>query len=255
MSKSWKEVLLAEDEWVGQSCLTCGDPTGISCLSKNCAGCGAVIYSPSDSTLTKEQRDQIDYNPFQCQCGHKGYVTEVTHCRSCQSPRRASLFDVDLQIQKLHVAENKSDLRVIARSQPRPLQAPPEVLQNLTHLDLLKKFAPTPPEQQLKWMHLPPPGQLNQPQQSFTQAQAPGQWQPPQPPFQQQQPHSSGQMQAGFQQFLQQPQMQQMQQSQMPAPFNFTPQPGPQMPSQAPQMSVPMQQPLALPYQPYNPNK
>lgn len=159
MTGSFKESLLVQQEIVSMACLSCGNRSGVVCTAKLCGGCKQVIYNPNSSPLNAEQRREIDNNIFTCpQCKHVGYVEESIQCMTCQKPMRASIFDVDLQVMRQRVSANKTELKIINFSEPRPIQvADPNVLQTIQPLDLLKKFAPTPPDVQQKIMKLPPP--------------------------------------------------------------------------------------------------
>lgn len=154
MSETNKNLLLAFDkEQVGKTCVSCKSRGSIYPTMRVCGNpqCQAPIYDPNNCTLTPEQREQIDNYPYACQkCGQTGYSTEQIACSVCTQPRRTTLFDVDLQVQLIQAGDKKM-LQIWNFSEPRPIQvADPEVLKTIQPLDLLKKFAPTPPETQMK---------------------------------------------------------------------------------------------------------
>lgn len=153
MGQTYKDTLVEWAKQIGKSCSSCGTRDSIVCVMKICPNCGQFIYDPSSTTLSEEQREQIDNYPFTCShCGQTGYVAESLECNNpgCSSPKRATLFDVDLEVQRLGTAGQQTFLQVFNYSEPRPIQIQdPEVLKGIKALDLAKKFAPTPPEKQL----------------------------------------------------------------------------------------------------------
>jgi hypothetical protein len=236
LTKTQNEWLMGESNIIGSCCATCGSRRSIICEAKVCAGCSAFIYDPNNTTFSQEQRSQVDNNPYHCQkCGHVGYVGEVLKCRGCQQPKRTPLFDVDIQLQKQKTGEKTVVFRVLEFSQPRPLQVSPDVLASLKPIDMLAKFAPTPPDKQREFMTLPASSMQ---QSAALQGQMPG--------FSQQPPMMPPQ-QMGMMGLLPQsqapaaPQVGQMAPAFNPAQFGI--QPGPQ----------PMQQPTAPQGQPFHP--
>ncbi len=277
MGTTYKDTLFTFAVQIGRGCKSCGSKDSIRCVMKICGNpqCGQFIYDPNNCSLTDEQRDQIDNYPYECpHCGQKVFVDEVIECSSCQNPQRASIFDVDLQVQRMGTKGQQTFLQILNWSEPRPIQvSDPEILKTIQPLDLPKKFAPTPPEAQVKIFGLStsvptsgpgappivgqpqqqPPMQATPPMQPPMPQQAPqgpmpgpslGTAPPMQPPPQQQQwqapmppmqPQHQHQPQQQWQQPpMQPPQQQQWQQSQ--------PQPQPQPVEQAPVMNYPPMQ-------------
>lgn len=187
MGKTHKEVL---DNYnlhvIGRMCKICGTRDSIVCVMKMCGNpqCGQFIYDPNSTTLTAEQRAKIDLYPYTCNyCGVEAFVDEVIECLNpnCPKPERTSIFDVDLVVQRMRSGEgSQTTLQILNFSEPRPIQVfDAQVLETIKPLDLLKKFAPTPLEQQLKVHGL-------QLQSSSTSVQVPPQMPGPQmpaPPF------------------------------------------------------------------------
>lgn len=236
MGVTYKDVLLNYADVIGQDCASCGMRGAIRCVLKMCANCHAPIYDPSNSTLSAEQRDQIDNYPFSCQqCGHNGYVDEVIECGNCPNPSRAQLWDVDLQVQAMGSKGQQTYLQILNWSEVRPIQiSDQEVLNSIKPLDLPKRFSPTPLDVQAKIWNI-----QTQPQQP-TMGQQPMMGQPTMP-----QQMGLPQMQPPA--VAQQPQMGQPMAQQPPvAP---QPQMAPQ-PLQQPMMGQPQAQPQPAPQQP-----
>lgn len=205
MAQTYKDTFIEWAKKVGGSCKGCGSMDSIRTVMKICGNpqCGQYIYDPNNCTLSNEQREQIDYYPYTCtHCKQTNYVSEVIECSRCQSPVRATIFDVDFQIQRLGTAGQQTFLQIFSHSEPRPIQvADPEVLKTIKPLDLVKKFAPHPPEVQAKIFNIqfapqpqgaapmmaPPmtPPMMAPPQVPPSQYQQP---QPQYPPQQYQQP-------------------------------------------------------------------
>ena len=256
MGGTYKDTLIEWAKKIGQSCKGCGSMGSIRTTMKICGNpqCGQFIYDPNNCTLSNEQREQIDFYPFTCpHCAQVGYVGEVIECSNvnCQQTERATLFDVDLQVQRLGTKGQQTFLQIFTHSEPRPIQvADPEVLKTIQPLDLLKKFTPTSPEAQAKLFSIP----TEVPQQ----AQPPAMGAQGIPPMEMQQEMQQTPMQQMQQQMPMQPPMQQMQQPiQAPVvppmdptqqPLMGQPQPAPPAPQpQLPQMAVPQNPQMQLP--------
>lgn len=183
MAQTYKDTFIEWSKKVGQSCNSCKSMDSLRTVMKICGNpnCQQPVYDPNNCTLSNEQREQIDYYPYTCQhCQQTAYVGEVVECSCCQNPQRATIFDVDFQVQRMGTAGQQTFLQIFSHSAPRPVQvADPEVLKTIKPLDLEKKFAPTPPEAQAKMFNLTVVGQ--QPQAG----QAPSMGQPAMPPMQQ----------------------------------------------------------------------
>lgn len=156
LGQTYQDVLIMQAKHVGAHCKTCGNMNCVTTLMKICGNpqCGDFIYDPNNTTLTPEQQDKIDYEPYRCpRCNQTHYISEVIECAYCTpqglTPKRASIFDVDLQVQAVGNPGSQTFLQVLSTSQPRPIQIQdPEVLKTIEPLPLLKKFAPTPLETQ-----------------------------------------------------------------------------------------------------------
>lgn len=261
MNEMHKDALFSYMErTITQDCATCGSQGTIVVASVVCAHCGNVVYDPANTTLTKEERDKIITNPYHCPaCGGSHHPQEVLSCRVCEQhnqnpqlthhlvPRRATIFDVDLELTAVSAGDGKlTTLQILNRSNPRPIQvADPAVLESIKPLDLASKYRPTSLEKQSELWGIPlneseaevklPTPQVQMPQQMQTMPGAIPQMQVPQMQLPQMQ---VPQMYAPQMQLPQAPQMPQAPVPQMQVPQMQAPQF--QMPQMAmPQMAMP----------------
>lgn len=255
---SYKDELDTYTKMIANGCVSCGSRDSIVTITRNCGNpaCRAVIYDAS-STLTPEQKALIDYNPFQCSsCGQKMFTVEQIQCRNCQSPKRASIFDVDLQVMRSSSQKGTAHLHIVNYSEPRVIQIPPEAAAQLQPLDLLTKFSPTPPDEQNRIMglgamqqNLAQPGYMGMQAQYGVQGMQPPpmmgmQQQPMQQPQYPQQPPMQAPPGMAWQQPPQQVQPPQWQHPPFPpSPAQYPPQLPPQQVQQPqmPQMQYPQQ--------------
>lgn len=158
MSETHKDQLFTyADRTVRSDCATCGSQGTITAMAKVCGNpnCQQMVYDPQNSTLTIEQREKLEAEPYQCpHCGERHFIEEIIACRVCGQhnlvPKRANIFDVDLELIAVPSGDGKqTNLQILNRSNPRPIQVQdPEVLKNIKPMDLVAKFRPTPIEKQ-----------------------------------------------------------------------------------------------------------
>lgn len=263
---------------VGKSCAGCGTygnsmTPAVTETAYVCSNCRRTVVDIATSTLTPLQRQELMKAPYTCQhCGVRAFMTELLQCFTCvqrgTEPRRASIFDVDIQVQmqKNPSDHTKQQLVILSYSNPRPID--PHYLHLYVPLDLPAKFKPTPLEEQRKLWKISEqvPGQQGQQGQPPPQhAQAPAGGQPGAPYGGYQMPQGfqpvaplagapAGYPQPGYppQGGYQPPQVQPAPQG-YPQPGTYAP-PGAAAPYQPVQGQVPMQPPAQqqpAPYQPY----
>jgi len=148
---------------INNDCATCGGQTTISLLGKLCGNpqCRAIFCDmrggyPVDRTGKPLDAPELAAlsELIKCDvCGYEGYVIEILNCRNCQqsgaTPKRATIFDEDLEvIAQLDGKGDSTKLTVLNRSNPRPIQAPDNIVQQLKPLPLDKKFTPSTIQQQ-----------------------------------------------------------------------------------------------------------
>lgn len=158
MSRSYFDYLMSYNEMtIRNDCGTCGAQKSIELMAKICSNpkCGVMLYDPSDSTLSPEQVKRFDEEPITCHaCGHTDFAQDLVTCAVCEEqglePRRASIFDIDLEIVAVPSGDGKQkNLSILSRSEPRPINVQdPDILAKIQPLDLLRQFAPTPVEKQ-----------------------------------------------------------------------------------------------------------
>lgn len=262
MPDTYHEALLdLEKKKIGTFCVSCGSMGSIQAIMRTCGFCGQFIYDPNNCTLTEEQRNAIDDYPYTCpHCGKIGFTTEQIRCTQCQKPKRATLFDVDLEVTKVGQKGTRTFVQVLSVSNPRPIQvSDPNVLSTIKPMNLLRRFAPTTPEAQRQMFGLsarvqPLPAPSVQMQMGAPQGAPQGMPQMGMPPMQMpapmQMPQPQPQVayaQSGYQAPLQtpmqpsmpwQPAMSMSQQPQMGMPSPMQP---PAVPYTQPAMQVPVQ--------------
>jgi hypothetical protein len=154
MGTTYKDTLFSYAAKIGNGCKSCGSRDSIRCIMKICGNpeCQQMVYDPNNTSMTDEQRDQVDNFPYRCtHCGTEAFVSESIECLNCKTPQRATLFDVDLEVQRMGTKGQQTFLQILTWSDPRPIQvSDPEVLKTIIPMDLPKKFAPTTPEVQMK---------------------------------------------------------------------------------------------------------
>jgi len=168
-------ALIEHDAVVGVDCVSCGNRGCVSATWKICGNsqCGQPVYEPRNCALTAEQRQDLDNNPYMCpHCNVKGFIDEIIACAHCQNPKRATIFDVDIQLKSVGAKEDKKYIQIINTSEPRPIQiADPETAAAVKSLPLDKKFAPTSPDTQYSLMSITRP--TDAPTQQVAQYAAP----------------------------------------------------------------------------------
>ena len=174
-------------------CTTCGgrlDQNNMPVITTAMWQCGnsecrQLIFDMNNTTIPLEQISEVVNKPYICPiCKMTCYPEEVIQCVNCtpvgNTPAKASIFDVDLQVIAQRTGDgDQTSLIVLNSSDPRPLH---EFYQGLLQKmpDLNKLFAPTPLDIQAQfWQRTaaPPP---QPPVQQYAQPQAPQQVAPQQ---------------------------------------------------------------------------
>lgn len=154
MGSDHYNALLAFDENIGKGCTTCGGRATIRNEAWLCANpdCGEAVLD-SQTRLPKGDIENIVNKPNKCRaCGYEGLLIELINCSSCtpggHTPRRANLFDVDLQIKRIEARDgtNRTSLSIVGWSDPSPVAK--QYAELAKPKDLPKIFAPTPLEKQ-----------------------------------------------------------------------------------------------------------
>lgn len=145
--------LLSADEDVGKSCVSCGGWETITGRAWVCPNCGDGIVDLHTTSLKKDQVKETVEREFHCNCGFKGFLSEIIECKQCTplggTAKRATIFDVDMQVKRVSSSQggnDATDLVIVRTSPPRPVDKRFENLKK--PLALEKIYAPTPIETQ-----------------------------------------------------------------------------------------------------------
>lgn len=253
---------------VGQSCANCCNQGSIFTQAWVCSNpqCRDAIIEIAKTQMSDEDILKVTRKPMLCpRCQQMVLPQEAYGCQGCQNARRATIFDVDICVQRVDASRyggNQTALVITQFTQPRAIDQ--QYASIAKPLPLNNMFAPTPLEVQERLFKIQggtpvtnqgyrPYGDAQQPpmpdpQQQYQQppqpqgayGQAPGY----QPPYAAQQqyaaPPAAPSQQPAYPQQPYQPQ---------PAPQQFAP---PQQPAYAPPQQY-QQPPYAAPPQPQQP--
>lgn len=233
-------TLIGYAEIIQKHCRNCGGMNCIHTSSWVCPTCSAPTFQAHETTMPADKIKEVVSQIMTCRACHTpGYPEAVLSCHHCSNPVQANLYDVDLQIQTIKVNNTKA-FHLAGISHPKPIDGIfTELLKKMP--DVVKKFSPTPMEEQVA-LFGPAPAAMNAVQNQF---QHPQHGQPPQhfgPPQGYAAPGAAPNYQA-------------------PAFGNFGPPPTPQPQYQQPQYQQPYdpsQQPgyrPPAPQQPYDPSQ
>lgn len=115
---------------IGTSCAGCGTKDSIATVAWTCTadGCGEAMFEldgPNATSLSDADLAKVVLRPVICPtCTNQVVLQEVYGCANCQSPRRATIFDVDLNVQRANISQagdNKTQLVVTSWTNPRPI--------------------------------------------------------------------------------------------------------------------------------------
>lgn len=145
MSKAHFNALNAYAEGIGTCCVSCGGRGTIRAVTYNCAGCGAVVIDTRSTTANPHQIRELVSQHYHCRaCGISGYPAEVIQCSGCPSPRRATIFDVDINVMVTRTGEGDQTALILQNTtDPKPLDPQFEDLKQYVP-NLPMRFAPTP---------------------------------------------------------------------------------------------------------------
>jgi len=145
-------VLMDQDQIIGKTCLSCGSRKSIESLAWVCARrdengnpiCQHPKIEMDSTTLSGEEIDQIVQEKSTCPaCGYHDYLEEMIACSKCGDARRATLFDVDLDVQRNTSGEAQATILKIPEWYG-PSAIPEELVQQAVPLPLNEIYAPTP---------------------------------------------------------------------------------------------------------------
>lgn len=147
------QVLTQTDKRVGTSCARCLGVNCIQSLGWMTSCCRTPVIDMRSTQLTVEEINKQTSTEHTChQCKTAGMLVEQYSCGYCaqrgQQGVRASLFDVDLQVQIVVDAGGKKNLQVLGFSQPNVI---PDIWKaHLKPLSLTSMYAPDSLDHQAK---------------------------------------------------------------------------------------------------------
>jgi hypothetical protein len=157
-------TLLEYEKEVGKGCLTCGGRNALQLEALVCRGpgCGEPKVVMNETNLKPKEIDELFNSLSKCDyCGHEGFLAEIISCKNCtpagRDPRRATLFDVDLDVKRVEDASgnsNQTTLIVTQWSDPHPID--PVYAELAKPINLDKVFLPTPLDAQAVLYNLGP---------------------------------------------------------------------------------------------------
>lgn len=154
----WNSLLEFQDT-LGRHCRSCNTQDTIEEEAWLCRNCGEAVIEMATTRLEDAQIKEMTQDEVTCpHCRHHGFLEELIHCRNCSKGSRATLFDFDLEIQRVKVGSGDSkntQLQITRAIGPKPIDAtyPEEVRRPL---DLVARFAPTPLDKQRELFGTPP---------------------------------------------------------------------------------------------------
>lgn len=163
------KILVAQNDLIEKSCASCGGRDTIESIAWTCQKCNADLIDYETTTIPKEQWKKLTSNPMRCpSCGFHDYAEENIKCRApgCSSAKRATFFDVDLQVRSVETSEvgNRGTKKTVLAfpyfTAPKPIDA--QYLEYAKPFELDKIFAPDSLEFQEKNFNL---SSLNAPPQ------------------------------------------------------------------------------------------
>jgi len=145
-------LIEAYNPLVGNSCASCGTKNSIRSIAWVCPveGCGEAIIDLSTTTMTDADIAKIVMREIECPaCKNRVMAQEMYECTACGNARRASIFDVNIHVQRINNSKeggNQTTLMVTDWSHPCPID--PSFTEIAKPLPLDKMYAPTPLEVQ-----------------------------------------------------------------------------------------------------------
>lgn len=115
------EVIKGYDAIIGKTCVSCGSPDTITRRALLCPKCGTDIIDCASTTVSPADQDKMLYTDTECTyCKHVAPLNEFIECSQCSNPVRASVFDVDINMQRLDTA-GQTQLIFTSWSKPHPI--------------------------------------------------------------------------------------------------------------------------------------
>jgi hypothetical protein len=150
-------VLWEYDAKIGKSCTTCGGRDCIESVAWICSNpaCGEGIIDIETTTYPPEEITKMTMQPHTCSvCKVNGFLKEVIFCKNCspigKEPRRATLFDVDIHVQRKEANDGSNQTALLITGWGNPGPVDPRYADMAKPLALSKIYAPTPMDVQVQ---------------------------------------------------------------------------------------------------------
>jgi hypothetical protein len=134
------------DALIGKSCFNCKAQDSVVRYMMICRQCKAPIVDCGTTNISPQDQDKMLEQSNECpHCKKTDYLEEICDCLACGNPRRATIWDVDINLMRTPGSQgNPSQLVITSWSQPRPV----DPSYNAAPLNLSSMYAPEPLEQQ-----------------------------------------------------------------------------------------------------------
>jgi hypothetical protein len=175
------KILQTQSEYIGGHCTSCGTSDSIVLRAWACAQCGKVHLDPFKTQLNDKEIEEMTSSLYKCGgCGNIGFLSELVECASCDKPRRATLFDVDMLVTR-EKSEDEQGTQLVVLKVFDPAPIADEFKETAKPLALDRMYAPDSLEVQARKFKIRA-AQPEQPTQPSDQAVPPRQPVPEQGP-------------------------------------------------------------------------
>lgn len=138
VGKGHLDVIKGYDSIIGQTCTNCNAIGSISRRALLCHKCELDIIDCARTNVPPAEQEKMLTSDIECpECHHRGPLKEFLECAQCNNPKPASVFDVDINMQRLDTP-GQTQLVFTSWSKPHPID--PSYKAKL--LDLPTIFAP-----------------------------------------------------------------------------------------------------------------
>jgi hypothetical protein len=117
------QIIQGYDRMIGEDCKTCGTKKSVRRTVLLCSNpkCGTDLIDCASSGVSLEEQERMMNEPVRCSyCGHEAPLEEFLECTACSKPQRASIFDVDISVQRME-ATGQTHLVFPSWSVPHPV--------------------------------------------------------------------------------------------------------------------------------------
>lgn len=148
----WQQLVEYSD-MLSRHCRSCGNQDCIEEKALLCKSCGEPIVEHESTSLTEAELNRLRTEEVRCiHCGHTDFLEEYVICTECNKGDPATLFDVDLEIKRVHVTKDgngQTNLQILRALGPRPIDPKyGDDLRKPLALDAI--FKPTDPAKQIE---------------------------------------------------------------------------------------------------------